>query len=63
MYFQKVIRFGGVPIITEAQPIDASEDVIYVPRNSEKEVYDFIIDEMAAIAQILPSEYPVADKG
>lgn len=63
MYFQMVIRFGGIPIIINAQPIDAPKDFIYVPRNSEKEVYDFIIDEMDAIAQILPSEYPVADKG
>ena len=63
MYFQKVIRFGGVPIITEAQPIDAPEEVIFVPRNPEKEVYDFIMDEMEAIAQVLPSQYPDADKG
>ncbi len=63
MYFQKVIRFGGVPIITEAQDIDAPTESIFVPRNSEKEVYDFIIEELDDIAEILPSEYAVPDKG
>lgn len=56
MYFQMVIRFGGVPIITKAQAFDALEEEIFVPRNSEKEVYDFIIDEMTAISEILPSQ-------
>lgn len=63
MYFQMVIRFGGVPIITEPQPVDAPRDEIFVPRNSEKEVYDFIINEMEELAGILPSEYGAADKG
>jgi len=63
MYFQMVIRFGGVPIVTEALPIDAGEEEIYAPRDSEKDVYNFIIDEMDDIAGILPSEYAEADKG
>lgn len=54
-YFEMVKRFGGVPIVTEALGIDASEDELFVPRNSEKEVYDFIAAEMDAIADILPS--------
>ena len=63
MYFQMVIRFGGVPIITEAQSIDTPKEEIYVPRNSEKEVYDFIISEMTALTQTLPSQYEAKDKG
>ncbi len=63
MYFQMVIRFGGVPIITKAQSIDASPEEIFVPRNSEKEVYNFIISEMTELAQILPSTYVAKDKG
>jgi hypothetical protein len=53
MYFQMVIRFGGVPIITEPQSIDAPEEELYVSRNSEKEVYDFIASEMDAIIPVL----------
>jgi len=63
MYFQMVIRFGGVPIITKALSMDASEEEIYVPRNSEKDVYEFIINEMTALTQILPSDYLAKDKG
>ena len=63
MYFQMVIRFGGIPIITEPQPSDAPPEEIYVERDSEKEVYDFIIAEMDALVNILPSEYGPQDKG
>lgn len=63
MYFQMVIRYGGVPIVTRALPIDAPEEDIYVPRNSEKEVYDFILSETADLTEDLPSTYAPADKG
>lgn len=63
MYFQMVIRFGGIPIITAPQDVDATSEEIFVPRNSEKEVYDFIISEMEALTTILPSAYGASDKG
>ncbi|MGD9557097.1 MAG: RagB/SusD family nutrient uptake outer membrane protein [Mangrovibacterium sp.] len=63
IYFQMVIRYGGVPIITQAQSIDAATEEIYVPRDSEKAVYDFIISETGALTDILPSEYEAKDKG
>lgn len=63
VYFQMVIRYGGIPIITKAQPMDAPYDDIYVPRDSEKAVYDFILTELDAIAQVLPSTYNLQDKG
>ena len=53
-YFEMAKRYGGVPLVTKALPIDATEAELFVPRNSEKEVYDFIISEMDAIAAILP---------
>lgn len=55
-YFELVKRYGGVPIVTKALPIDADESELFVARNSEKEVYDFISSEMDAIAAILPEE-------
>ena len=54
-YFEMVKRFGGVPLITRAQGIDESEEELFVPRSSEKEIYDFIGSELDAIAAILPS--------
>jgi hypothetical protein len=63
MYFEMAIRFGGVPIITQPQDADAPEEELYVPRNSEKEVYDFIIAETDTLTSLLPSEYATEDKG
>lgn len=57
-YFEMVKRYGGVPIITEPQSINDG-DKLYVKRNSEKEVYDFIEQECDEIEQILPE---VADQ-
>ena len=54
LYFEMVKRYGGIPIITENQSIDAPYDEIYVKRNSEKEVYDFISTECDEVADILP---------
>jgi hypothetical protein len=54
MYFRMVKRYGGVPLILEAQDIDADSTEIMRPRNSEKEVYDFIIAEMEDIADDMP---------
>ncbi|MDN5202131.1 RagB/SusD family nutrient uptake outer membrane protein [Fulvivirgaceae bacterium BMA10] len=58
-YFEMVKRYGGIPLVTEALPIDASEEELFVSRNSEKEIYDFIGSEMDEIVDILPS---VADQ-
>lgn len=54
MYFTLVKRFGGVPIITVPQAIDASYDELYVSRNTEMEVYDFIISELDSSIEVLP---------
>ncbi len=54
-YFAMVKRYGGVPLITNSQNLNDSEEILYPRRNSEKEVYDFIISEMDDIVQILPS--------
>ncbi|MDY7395804.1 RagB/SusD family nutrient uptake outer membrane protein [Aureibaculum sp. 2210JD6-5] len=54
-YFEMVKRYGGVPLATKALPPTASEDELYIPRNSEKEIYDFIGSEMDAIIAVLPS--------
>ncbi|GAA4233795.1 hypothetical protein GCM10022291_11780 [Postechiella marina] len=45
VYFQKVKRYGGVPIIKSPQTLEQTFEEISVPRNSEQEVYDFIAEE------------------
>ena len=53
-YFYMVKRYGGVPLITKEQSLDDPEDVLYPVRNSEQEIYDFVISELDAIANDLP---------
>ncbi len=54
VYFEMVKRYGGVPIITRAQQITDPEEELYPSRNSEKDVYDFVISECDEISKILP---------
>ena len=53
-YFAMVKRYGGVPLITKQQNLNDPKDELYPARNSEQEIYDFIISEMDAIANDLP---------
>lgn len=55
VYFEHVKRMGGVPIVTEQLLYDFGGDPSYLqqPRNTEAEVYDFVISEMEAIMPTL----------
>lgn len=57
MYFELVKRYGGVPLITEPQSIDQPIEELYVSRNSEQEIYDFIGSEMDDLVNIFPDSY------
>lgn len=54
-YFFMVKRYGGVPLVLNAQQPNDPESELFMERNSEKEVYDFIISEMDAIQTDLPN--------
>ena len=58
VYFEHVKRMGGVPLITEELIYDFSGDPTYLqyPRNTEAEVYDFVISEMEAIMPTLGND-------
>lgn len=56
MYFNMVKRYGGVPLITEVQNMDDPEEEIFVERESEQAIYDFIAEEMDAIVPLLPAD-------
>jgi len=47
-YFQLVKRYGGVPLVTQVKQYAAGDNVagLFVPRNTEKEVFDFIAEEL-----------------
>ena len=53
-YFQMVKRYGGVPLITKVQAIDAPKEELFVSRNKEIEIYDFVNAEIDAVLADLP---------
>ncbi|GAB1857572.1 RagB/SusD family nutrient uptake outer membrane protein [Flavobacteriaceae bacterium MHTCC 0001] len=61
VYFQKVKRYGGVPIIKEPQSLDVPLDELQVPRNTEEETYDFIAEECDLAVSLLADKN--ADNG
>lgn len=52
-YFRKVIRYGGVPLINEAQDPSLSPEELRVPRSTEKATYDFIAEDLNEAAKLL----------
>ncbi len=53
-YFSMVKRYGGVPLITKVQDINASDEELYRARDKEQVIYDFVLSEMDAIVNDLP---------
>ena len=45
-YFNMVKRYGGVPLILKVQSMDDPDEELYPTRDSEDDVYQFIIDEL-----------------
>ena len=64
-YFALVKRYGGVPLIAKALQLDSPEEELYPVRNSEKEIYDFVLSEIDAIEEDLKgtTEYGRATQG
>ena len=52
-YFAMVKRYGGVPLLLNVPQLNSSQELLYPKRNSEKEVYDFILKETEDIAEPL----------
>ena len=53
-YFFMVKRYGGVPLILNSQKMSDPSSELFAKRNTEKEVYDFILSEMDDIVGKLP---------
>src|SRR5690606_31211204 len=51
-YFNLVRIFGDVPIF------DGIQQNYNIPRDSKEDVYNFIISDLTAAAQVLPNSYP-----
>jgi hypothetical protein len=57
-YFTMARRYGGVPIILEAQDPNTTPEEEYFPiRNTEKEVYDQVFEDTQAAFDLLPDRW------
>ena len=62
-YFAMAKRYGGVPIILEAQdPSTTPADEYFPTRNTEQEVYDQVLEDAQKAFDLLPDRWP-AQKG
>lgn len=52
-YFGLAKRYGGVPIILEPQEFNGDPESLKVPRNTEKETWDFVLSECDVAANAL----------
>jgi hypothetical protein len=53
-YFALAKRYGGVPLITSVQKYEGDVESLKVPRNTEKETWDFILQECDVAINNLP---------
>ncbi|SHF74983.1 Starch-binding associating with outer membrane [Mariniphaga anaerophila] len=53
-YFAMVKRYGGVPLLTVVPQLDSPKELLYPARNTEQEIWDFVLNETGEIAKILP---------
>lgn len=61
-HFQLMTWFGDIPLLREDP---SREEALTISRTPRAEVLSFILEELEAVAQLLPSntEYPAADRG
>ena len=57
-YFNKVLLFGGVPLVTELVKSDVT-----LARTPAEEVKKFILDELSAVSKILPVQNNITSGG
>jgi len=56
VYFYQAQKFGGVPIIRELQEYDpSSPESLVVPRSTEKETWEYVMEQCDLAASKLPS--------
>lgn len=56
-YYGLAIRYGGVPIIDNVQKWDGNINNILVPRSTEKDVWDYVLDQCDIAADNLPATW------
>lgn len=54
LYFALAKRYGGIPLIKEVQEYTGDVENLKVPRSTEKDTWDFVLDECERAANNLP---------
>lgn len=62
-YFAMVKRYGGVPILEKPQEYPSDIETLKVPRNTEKDCYDFIAGDLEDAIRLLPDDNTILGKG
>lgn len=56
-YYALAKRYGGVPIIDEHQVYEGDVEALKIPRSTEKETWDFVLDQCDIASENLPSSW------
>ena len=62
-YFAMTKRYGGVPILKEPQEYTEDIESLRVPRNTEKDCYDFIAEDLDRAVELLPDNEVLLGRG
>lgn len=57
-YFGSVRRYGGIPIVDvslDDKYVDGNADPLYYPRKTEKESWDWVLDQLQQAADMMPA--------
>ena len=62
-YFEMAKRYGGLPMVTKYYEYSPGIDslVYNIPRSTEEETYDFILEQLDSAAMGLPESRPASD--
>ncbi|MCQ2143502.1 MAG: RagB/SusD family nutrient uptake outer membrane protein [Bacteroidales bacterium] len=60
-YYDIARNYGGAPLIKASQKYTGDPDELCVPRSTEKETWDFVIEELKLAAELLPEVRTGAD--
>jgi hypothetical protein len=63
IYFQLAKRYGGVPIIEKSLEYKPGTDnaELFIPRSTEKQTYDFILNELEEASKTMQASYSAVD--
>jgi hypothetical protein len=61
-YFGLVKRYGGVPLITAVQKYDGDVESLKVPRSTEKQTWDFVMNECDLAIENLAESWPGGER-